>query len=147
MRFIIYIGLVYFLCSCSFFQRYEKEKYVKVNTIRNIVNGSTKFDSYHFLYFETRDDESCFESNPNNKETITVGEDNTEFALDYFYKRISKIDVTIRRVDSREPEIKSDVVETFPFVLEMAACFSYFKRSMSWYDDEPKIFVSFRLAD
>lgn len=147
MKFVILISFCFVFCSCSSFHRFGTQKYFKVKTIRDIDSPFIKNKSNSILYFETRDDESCFESNPGNKDTITVAEDNTEFALDHFYKRVSKVNVTVTRRSGRDTETKVDVIETVPFDLEMATCLSYTNPTMPWYGDDPIRFVSFRLAN
>lgn len=147
MRFFILISLAFIFCSCSSISKFGERKYFKVKTIRNMNNDSKKYESYQFLYFESRDDETCFKDNPKNKETITVAEEHLKFALDYFYKRVATVNVTINKRSNHRDETKFEVIEVVPFKLEIAECLTYYSRSRPWYDDDPVSFVSFRLAD
>ena len=138
----IYLILI---SSCSTkVHRFGEKKYFNQRYIRNIEGDFfTKKSTY---YESVKDSESCFESNPKNKETITIDANYVEFALNHFYKRLVKLDVILRKVDSQVVQTEVIATDNVSFNLEVAHCYIEEQTFVSW-DNPWHRYVSFRLAD
>jgi len=80
-----------------------------------------------------------------NKEIITVNSNYLEFAIDHFYKRVSKINV--RHVSSlSKVSVKVIATEEVDFELEMASCFHSYGSRVTLPVD-PVTYTSFRLKN
>ncbi len=131
--------------ACSSLTKFGEKRYFKQKVINNL-NG--QHVTQNIMYYSTRDDDDsrhCFESNPDNKEIITVNSNYLEFAIDHFYKRVSKINV--RHVSSlSKVSVKVIATEEVDFELEMASCFHSYGSRVTLPVD-PVTYTSFRLKN
>lgn len=96
-------------------------------------------------YWMTKEnDKHCFESNPQNKEIITVDAEYIEYAIVRFTKRVAVVDVKNVVKDNKrylETWVKDDV----NFKLETATCF--FENPGGLFNNHKVRYISFRLLD
>ncbi|MCM2350177.1 MAG: hypothetical protein NDI69_09150 [Bacteriovoracaceae bacterium] len=97
-------------------------------------------------YWLTTDNENhCFDSNPLNKEIMTVNADYINYAISHFYTRTVQVDIVVSRLNRERTRVETVVTDDAHFKLEIARCsFEKFAGLLKTNDVE---YISFRLAD
>ena len=141
MKALILSLFTVFLISCSSVDKFGKYKHFKVKSYK--MNSELNYREIH--YWVTRDnDQHCFDSNPLNKEIVTVDENHLNFALDHFYKRVAAVDIKVTERDGGK-YMKLTYNEDTNYKLEMASC--AFDRTNGLLRNDLSVrYVSFRLA-
>jgi hypothetical protein len=111
--------LLLFLVSCSSVDKFGPYKILKVKS----YNLNLEYIQWNIKYWKTTEnDQHCFQSNPDNKEIVTVPENHVEYAIDHFYKRVVHVDVNVKRNGIHYPRIEVTTTESTGFDLEIESC-------------------------
>jgi hypothetical protein len=145
VNYFIILSMALLFCSCSTgIKKFGKEQYFKQKVINNI-DASYHYEELRFFKTVKNDNESCFEDNSANNETLTLRADHLHYAIDHFYKRISKVNVKIVHDDGlRKTQIVA--TEQINFDLEIAYCKFDFIAKIPW-NNSQAMYVSIRKAD
>lgn len=127
--------------ACSTLNKFGEKKYFK----QKIFNLNSQYSKTEIMYYSTTEnDQHCFKDNPQNKEVITVKSEHLDFAVDHFYKRVSKINI-VHSSSLNVRSIRVIATENVNFELEMASCI--FKHAGGLFTDYDANYTSFRLKD
>ena len=142
MNKLLLILLSIFCISCSSLDKFGHKKYFK----QKAFDITSQHHDFIVDYYVTTDNENhCFNSNPMNKEIMTVNAQHLNYAVAHFYTRVTKVDVKITRYNDERAKINFIVTDDAHFKLETAYCsFKKFGGLLSNHDVE---YVSFRLAN
>jgi hypothetical protein len=116
---ILVLTLSLVLMSCSSFKgKKDPVKYIQIKTFSLAGEHAQRTMKY---YSTTENDDHCFKDNLQNKEIITVDSENTQFAIDHFYKRTTKVDITrMHSMGVLHVDVKT--TEETDYELEVASC-------------------------
>ena len=142
MKALILILMSLFFVSCASVKKFGVERHFAQRTID--INSEAHEELIQY-WTTTENDQHCFESNPKNKEIITVSENYQNYAIEHFYVRLVKVDVVIQRPGDSRPRILAIVTDDAHFKLEKAYCSITMTGNM--FRDFHANYVSFRLAD
>jgi hypothetical protein len=143
MNSFILLLLSFLFISCSSrVTKFGSEKVFKQKSF----NLNAQYHQDNIEYYVTRENEEhCFDSNPENKEIITVKSVNIEYAINHFYKRMVNVDINVYRSNLDGPQIRVNTKESVNFNLEMASC--SFESIGGLFSNSYPRYTSFRLAN
>ena len=128
--------------SCSSLHKFNNQKHFK----QRIINTNKEVDSREIYYYTgTENSEHCFESNPNNKEIITVESDKIAYAINHFYGRQVAVSTRIVQINGGTRYVEHTVKDNLNFKLETSDCF--FETNGGLFKTTSTQYTSFRLIN